>query len=359
MKLTAILRNIAMHVLAPAAATIGLAGCNGLIYDDQGDCDPYYKVRFVYDRNLKFSDAFPAEVHDVTLYVVDKATGTVVWQKHEDGEELRREGYLMDVDVTPGTYTLMAWAGTGHRTSFSVADTDVLKGLRCRLTDRHDPEPGHACAVEGPHVNSDLARLYHGLESDIVFEDKQGTHVKTVHLTKNTNSVHIVLQHLSGENIDHRDFTFTVTDDNGHMDYDNSLIPDGHITYTPHDVSSGTAGVDVPDYAGGSMIGRTVTQVSAAVAHLTTSRMVKGNDMRVKIYNKKGECIVSVPLIDYALLVKGKYKNPSTGALLDDQEYLDRQDDYSMVFFLDENGRWMNSYIYINSWRVILQDADI
>ncbi|MDE5693033.1 MAG: FimB/Mfa2 family fimbrial subunit, partial [Duncaniella sp.] len=81
-------------------------------------------------------------------------------------------------------------------------------------------------------------------------------------------------------------------------------------------------------------------------------------DVFVKIYNKEGEKIVQVPFIDYALLVKGKYKRPD-GTLLTDQEYLDYQDDYSMVFFLDENNRWQNTHIYINSWRVILQDVDM
>ncbi len=30
-----------------------------------------------------------------------------------------------------------------------------------------------------------------------------------------------------------------------------------------------------------------------------------------------------------------------------------------MVFFLDERDRWIDSYIYINSWRVVLQDTDL
>ena len=65
-----------------------------------------------------------------------------------------------------------------------------------------------------------------------------------------------------------------------------------------------------------------------------------------------------MPLIDYALLVRSHYKRPD-GTPLTDQEYLDYQDDYSMVFFLDDQGRWMDSYIYINSWRVILQNVDM
>ncbi len=347
MKLFNHLRNIAVLL----SVAFGLTACNGLIYDDEGDCDPYYKVRFVYENNLKFADAFHNEVFEVTLYLVDPASGQIVWQKHESGDELRRQGYLMDVDVDPGHYTLVAWCGEGHRTHFSVADATVHTGLRCRLDERKSLADG------GAAVNTELNRLYHGKEENVEFEDEQGTHIKTVYLTKDTNAVHIVLQQLSGESVDHRDFTFTIEGENGLMDWDNTLMPDEKLIYSPHDTYSGIAGVDVPDY-GTPQDGRAITQVGAAVAHHTISRLVKGEDVRVKIYNKEGELIVSVPFIDYALLVKGKYRRPD-GTMLTDQEYLDYQDDYSMVFFIDEGNRWVNSQIIINSWHIVLQDADL
>lgn len=346
-------------ITALLASALAFTACNGLIYDDEGDCDPYYKVKFVYDTNLKFTDAFPAEVFDVTLYVVDPETGRVVWQKQESGDALRRDGYLMDVDIAPGSYTLLAWCGEGHRSSFSVVDSEVHTDLRCRLTDRDVLPTGHESSTE-------LKRLYHGKTDNVEFEDEQGVHIKTVRLIKDTNSVHIVLQHLSGENIDHRDFTFTIEGDNGHMDYDNSLIHNAaeRLTYRPHDVYSGSAGIYVPGNDDDEIIapGRaSIVDVSAAVAHFTVSRLMEENrkdDLFVKIYNKNGEEIVRVPFIDYALLVKGKFKRPD-GTPLTDQEYLDYQDDYSMVFFLDENGRWQNTHLYINSWRVILQHTGV
>lgn len=352
------LLNRLFPITALIASAFALTSCNGLIYDDEGDCDPYYKVKFVYDTNLKFTDAFAAEVFDVTLYLVDPVTGRVVWKKQESGEALRRDGYLMDVDVAPGNYTLLAWCGEGHRSSFSVVDTDVHTDLRCRLADRDILPDGHESSTE-------LKRLYHGKTDNVEFEDEQGVHVKTVRLIKDTNTVHIVLQHLSGENIDHRDFTFTIEGDNGHMDYDNSLItnPAERLTYRPYDVYSGSAGIFLPsdDNQIISPSRDAIVDVSAAVAHFSISRLLEDKrkeDMFVKIYNKKGEMIVKVPFIDYALLVKGQFKRPD-GTLLTDQQYLDYQDDYSMVFFLDESGRWQNTHIYINSWRVILQHTDM
>ena len=100
-----------------------LASCDGMIYDEEGDCDPHYKVRFVYDRNLKYTDAFAAEVDEVTLYIVD-TDGTIVWQKHEAGDELKTGSYLMDVEgLAPGTYSLIAWCGSGYNTDFQSLTT--------------------------------------------------------------------------------------------------------------------------------------------------------------------------------------------------------------------------------------------
>ena len=349
------LADITLRLALPLIALVCLTGCNGLIYDDEGDCDPYYKVKFVYDTNLKFTDAFATEVSEVTLYVVDPSTGEIVWQRHEEGDILRSGNYMMDVDVEPGNYDLIAWCGEGHTSSFTVADANERGGLRCMLTDREAASEGEA------HVRNELRRLFHGKSENVEFEDEQGVHVKTVRLIKDTNDLHIMLQHLSGEDVDHRDFTMTVTGTNGHMDWDNSLLPDDKLTYFAHTMYSGTAGVEVPDYTkpeGERHQGRAITQVGAAVGHLSLSRLMEDDDLFVKIYNKEGGQIVSRPLSEYALLVRGKYEHPD-GTPLTGQEYLDYQDDYSMVFFLDENGRWMNTYIYINSWRVVLQNVDI
>ena len=44
---------------------------------------------------------------------------------------------------------------------------------------------------------------------------------------------------------------------------------------------------------------------------------------------------------------------------MDDQEYLDRQDEYNLVFFLDADGDWLSSSIIINSWKVVLSETGL
>lgn len=38
-------------------AVVCFSSCDGMIYDDEGDCDPHWGVRFEYDYNMRFADA--------------------------------------------------------------------------------------------------------------------------------------------------------------------------------------------------------------------------------------------------------------------------------------------------------------
>ena len=347
MKLKTLYTGLMLSLSALAGVT--LTSCNGMIYDDEGDCDPHYKVKFRYDMNMKFADAFSNEVNAVTLYVVDDATGRIVWQKRESGESLRSEGYMMDVDVTPGRYTLLAWCGEGAGTHFTIPESDVHTGLTCTLG-RKRHESGYA------YNDEDLNRLYHGRLDAADFPDEQGTHVYTVSLTKDTNVVRVVLQHLSGEPVEYDNFDFRITDNNGALDWDNSLLEDEPMIYHAWSVSGGSASIENPDVKPASS--RSQNQFSAALAELTTSRLVKrektADEPRLTVTRKDGSNVLSIPLIKTVLLVKGHHNRA-----MSDQEYLDRQDEYNLVFFLDEGDRWINTTIYINSWQVVLQDAEL
>ncbi|MDE6135030.1 MAG: FimB/Mfa2 family fimbrial subunit [Muribaculaceae bacterium] len=312
-----------------------------MIYDEEGDCDPYYKVRFVYDWNMNFADAFPNEVLSVTLYAVN-ADGDIVWSKHESGEALTRDGYLMDVEVDPGDYTFIAWCGQGHRTSFSVAEAQKHTGLVCSLNHERDTD-GTA------HSRKDLDRLYHGtLEASL--PDTQGTHIYTMKLKKNTNVVRVALQQQQGLPINPEDFHFSITDSNGVMDWDNSLLGDEAVTYHPWSVRQGSAGIYLPETESRAV----VTGVNAVLTEFTTARLMKDHEARLTVRNAKGETIISIPVIDFGLMFKGEnYRS------MDDQEYLDREDHWNMVFFLDENQRWIDTHIFINSWKLVLQNVEI
>ncbi len=344
-----------IHTLLLCFLASVATSCDSVIYDEEGDCAPYHKVRFIYDHNLKFADAFASEVGSVTLYAVDPATGEVVWSRHEEGDALRQPGYMMDVDIDPGRYTLIAWCGEGHTSHFTVNEHNApgRDALRCRLTARDDNAP----ADDPHHVSHSLGHLYHGTLEAEEFTSSQGVHIHEVKLKKDTNDVHIVLQHLDGSPVDPDDFLYNIHSANGHMEWDNRLAPDNTIAYHPWWTGSAIAGMEQPDGTittpGTVSDSRVQTTASAAIADLRTSRLVMDNSTEVSVTLKDGTPVLSIPLIDYAVMVKGQHRH------LDDQEYLDRQDDYSLVFFLDKNNKWVSSHIYVNSWKIVLQNTDI
>ena len=326
-------------VLLAMALAGGMAvSCGGLIYEDEGDCDVSYRVRFRYDMNMKFADAFAHEVHSVTLYVLDE-DGSIVWSKTESGEALTVEGYSMEVDVPAGKYELLAWCDADEYKSWTFPQAKVRNDLGCTLNHKSDAD-GSA------YTDGRIDDLYYGYLAEADFTADEGTVMVTLPLMKNTNNFKVVLQHISGKPVGKDKFDFFITDDNCKMDWNNSLLPCDSVTYRAWSVSSGSAEVGT----------RSATEnFGVALAELTTGRLVMGHKPRLHIRNKEtGATILSVPLIDYALLVKGRYNEA-----IPDQEYLDRQDDYNMVFFLDKNENWANSFIYINSWKVVLQNTDL
>ena len=224
-------------------------------------------------------------------------------------------------------------------------ETTVGRGLTCTLDRQHD-------TGNKAFVTEDLDRLFYGWLPKQTFAGTEGTYTYTVPLVKNTNNVRVVLQHLSGEAVDKDKFVFTITDTNGSMDWDNTLLPDELVTFYAWHTDAGEVGMDTRSEAVRST---SRAAFSAAIAELTVPRLVKGQETRLTVSNKEtGKTVFSIPLIDYALLVKGFYHRN-----MDDQEYLDRQDMHDMVFFLDEDDHWLDTYIYINSWKVVLQNSEL
>ncbi len=374
MKITAYISRIVVYAIASVLSLALLTSCDSAIYDGEGDCDVTYRLRFRYDMNMKFADAFSHEVKSVHLYVFSPE-GKLVWQTIDDSEALSQEGYEIILPLQPGDYKLMAWCGLDNGESFyvqEIAEGDTRDPLHCKLNRKSHPE-------DGAISDTDLHPLFHGtLDVNLPESIDGGDFVYTMYLTKDTNVFRIVLQHLSGEDIEVEDFSFKIEDNNGWLNHDNSLLDDENVIYHAWSKYSGSAGVDAPE-AQLSLVRcplseentengtretengtRAITNVKVAIAELTVSRLVQrdwtkhAKPMLTIRKTSDNEVVARIPIIDYALLVKGNYNRE-----MSDQEYLDRQDEYNMTFFLDENNHWLSTTVIINSWRVVFNPSDL
>lgn len=317
---------------------------DGLIFDGEGDCGVYYRIRFKYEYNIKFADAFANEVNSVALYIFDQNNTLVDNITTTDKQALASGSFEIPIELEPGRYTLLAWGGLMNEESFDLlADVEVgktkLEEMQVKMHRNHN-DNGEA------YLSDDILPLFHGtLPLEVV--DKPGTYTETMSLVKDTNSIRILLHEMSGHDVDADKFIFEIRDSNGLYDWDNTLLDDEDITYSAWYQTTGSA--EMEEYAT-----RTVTEVNVALAELTIGRMRADNSPILHIVSREtGEDVVRLPLADYALLVKGYYRES-----MSDQEYLDRQDEYSLTLFLDE-GEWVSSMIYINSWRVVINDSSI
>ena len=166
----------------------------------------------------------------------------------------------------------------------------------------------------------------------------------TVEMRKNTNNIRVVLQQMNGDPVNPKDFEFGITDDNTLFAWNNDLIPNGDVVYSPWAKGQGSAGVT----DGGS-------EVFVAYAEFSTSRLMTKNSPKliVRRASDKSE-VINIPLNNYLLLLKSELY-----AQMDSQEFLDRESEWSLFFFLDEDGAWIKTYIKINDWTVRLNDSEM
>lgn len=348
------IKKLSLSLIAFFVVGLAFTSC-GTIFDYEGDCSYTYNVKFEYTKNILDAEAFAGNVMHVSIYVFDAETGLLVYTAEDSGEALKSKDYMMQLDIQPGTYDMLAWCGSAvAENKVIIPEVEIgktrIEEVDC-LIDRMSSAEHSSCVLEN------IGNLFHGKER-VTFTEEPGRQVCSVNLTKNTNSVRIVLQSIQkGQYLSKDDFDFRIQDHNGNMNYDNSLAECELVTYHAWAISEIEADVDaeVDDDVHKKIPTRADNSSTAVMAELTIGRLMTENEPKLVVYNKTSEALVlSIPLKDYALMVKGYgYSHWS------DQEYLDRQDNYTMTFFLDELGTWIASHVIINDWKIVLQNTEL
>lgn len=282
-------------------------------------------VRFRYDYNMEFSDAFASQVNRVDVFVFDK-DGTFVMKKSEQGETLGGGSYRMPLPLPAGEYRIAAWAGMSD--DFEMPEPVAGKTTLEELTVRMKRE-------ESLVHNKALNPLWYGGVQAVSFTGRQ-EQTETVSLIKDTNKFRFILQKSGpGEELDINDCLFEIRADNGYYDWNNGLLDDDMISYRPYYLEK------VEDVG--------------IVVEMNTMRLLEHKKVYLTLTRKSdGKELMKIDLIPYLLLTKMEGHN------IPAQEYLDRQSEYAIVFFYNpELLNFLSTKIVINGWTIWLKGEDL
>ena len=93
------------------------------------------------------------------------------------------------------------------------------------------------------------------------------------------------------------------------------------------------------------------------MTELNTSRLIYDDEPRLIIRDTRGGQEMLNINLTWLLSLKAIGEHRADWS---DQEYLDRQDEYAMTFFIDaDNGTWMQNRILVNGWVLSLEEIEL
>ena len=325
----------ALTITMLAGAVLSFSSCDRL-HEDMQPCPQGVRLRFVYDYNMEFANAFPSQVDCLTVLFYD-SNGNYVTNRTNSTSELADENYRMIVDLAPGTYNVIAYGGlecVQSSFSFTSSPSSIrMDQLQVELNMTSLTQP----------IGTYLHPLFYGRQEVTIEQSDMDYNESTVYMMKDTNNLRVMLQQVDGTRIDEADFDFKVVDDNILMAWNNDVIPTQTVEYLPWTRGNASPG-ELPDDGGSATV---------AFAEMSFPRLVTTNSPRLVITRKSdGHNVIDIPLNNYLLLMKSE-----AYASMPAQEFLDRESRWKMLFFL-QGGIWLNTVIEINDWVVRINNTE-
>lgn len=356
-----ILRGIAL-----AAIGFGMAACDPILDNGYENCPVGLYVSFEYDHNIERADIFKDQVGSVTVYVYDEEEKLVASQTCENqagNEPLKQYGYQMHFpDLPAGSYRLVAWA---HQRSYDETLADGANFVRTEVSEGTSAEALQVRLDRTPvsrlddtdalarvdHQSLPLDTLWNGCNTHRVEVKKGCPSYDTLSLVRDTKMLTITLRHLDEDkktDVNPGDYEIFIVDNNGLLGHDNLPLDDEDIVYTPFH----TWTTDYRDEHG-DLVER------AAHFGIMTSRLmyhaeVDENALLV-IRNKETGKEVAVLDLPYYL---AQGRNAIDTYRYSQQEFLDREHNYSLDFFLKgDSWKYIDLRISILSWSKRIQNV--
>lgn len=333
------LHNALIGTALAAVPMMALSSCD-VIYQDLEPCPQGVELRFVYDYNMEFANAFPSQVDCLTLLVYDADGRYITTRTVTDRSKLGDENWRMQLDLPAGDYTFVAYGGMAcGDSSFSFASDPVSGSPLTSLG--VDLKPSMLTSPLGKNLHP----LFYGRGEFTVDPSALDYTTGTIYMMKDTNNLRILLQNTDGSPVDPDDFTFVITDNNTSFNWENNLLPASTVTYNPWALGQASAGLlEDGDVA------------TLAYAEFSTSRFMVNSGARLVITRKEhNRTVLDIPLVNYLLLLRSEVY-----ADMGKQEFLDRESRWNVIFFLDAiTGGWYQVSIVINDWVIRINETEL
>lgn len=361
-------------------SAIALTTMSSCIKEDMDDCPPAISkvaLQFDYTYNVKQADAFAAEVKNINVYAFDE--NGKFFDSYIESREKFETGHTMEITgLKDGKYTFVCLAR--DRQVMSRAEDDEMEFSFASLTpgvSTIDDLTERMGKDNGEEIKNDkeFATLYTA-KTQVDFQrlnqkGNEGTVVtSTLSLMKCTKTYRIVLLPYENDQADFKPENFDVRIEGSAawLDHKGEKVKNERITYLPYNMERRA------NYDGAHTEVNEEPVDQALIYDLSSSRMFeRQNDRRVvrdgdkNNYDDKRIIITDLrdkdnPIelfnhsLPWFLALCGEKVNQNW----DDQEYLDREDHYVLMFYVSDKRDYnMITKVNVNGWNVNIKDTEL
>ena len=361
-------------------SAIALTTMSSCIKEDMDDCPPAISkvaLQFDYTYNVKQADAFAAEVKNINVYAFDE--NGKFFDSYIESREKFETGHTMEITgLKDGKYTFVCLArdrqvmsrAEDDEMEFSFASLTPGVSTIDDLTERMGKDNG-----EGIKNDKEFAALYTA-KTQVDFQrlnqnGNEGTVVtSTLSLMKCTKTYRIVLLPYENDQADFKPENFDVRIEGSAawLDHKGEKMKNERITYLPYNMERRA------NYDGAHTEVNEEPVDQALIYDLSSSRMFeRQSDRRVVRDGDKNDYddkrIIITDLRDkdhpielfnhslpWFLALCGEKVNQNW----DDQEYLDREDHYVLMFYVSDKRDYnMITKVNVNGWNVNIKDTEL
>ena len=361
-------------------SAIALTTMSSCIKEDMDDCPPAISkvaLQFDYTYNVKQADAFAAEVKNINVYAFDE--NGKFFDSYIESREKFETGHTMEITgLKDGKYTFVCLAR--DRQVMSRAEDDEMEFSFASLTpgvSTIDDLTERMGKDNGEEIKNDkeFAALYTA-KTQVDFQrlnqkGNEGTVVtSTLSLMKCTKTYRIVLLPYENDQADFKPENFDVRIEGSAawLDHKGEKVKNEKITYLPYNMERRA------NYDGAHTEVNEEPVDQALIYDLSSSRMFeRQNDRRVvrdgdkNNYDDKRIIITDLrdkdnPIelfnhsLPWFLALCGEKVNQNW----DDQEYLDREDHYVLMFYVSDKRDYnMKTKVNLNDWNDNIKDTEL